>query len=246
MEEPLEYGWLQHCPRQHADAEEKLAGLEHFHLGGKAVLEAAVGQLGLPSGTAMVELGCGPGGVGRFLLRRNPDMKITGYDTDARLCAINRTLNRHLGLEQYRICQRSLFEAEIPAGASVIISHIALIVGIEPLSVFLQDKPMAELWLLEPIRTGEYAYPQIWAQSRQADLLESRETLEKNWARTGFRCIAKADLGTAASRYQPPTPDADIPSLAEIAPVSDFRQKVRNGKAALLQQTVGLMAWRYQ
>lgn len=245
MEEPLKYDWLLDC-HSHAIAEERLAGLEHFHLGGKAVLETAAERLGLPTGKNVIELGCGLGGVGRFLLRRKPELRIMGYDTNENLCAINQMLNRHLGLDQYQIRQRDLFEAEIPAGASVVLSHIALIVGVRPMCAFLQDKPVSELWLLEPIRLGEYTYPQIWAQSAEADLLESRETLEAHWAGMGFCCEAEADLSSVACHYQPPKHDASMPSLAEIVPVADFMEKAHNGRVALLQQTIGLMAWRYR
>lgn len=245
MEKPLTFDWLQHCPT-HAAAEERLAGLEHFHLGGEAVLEEAVTRLGLPTRRTVIELGCGLGGVGRFLLRRNPELNISGYDTDERLCSINRRINRHLGLEQYRVHQGNLFEAEIPARSSIVVSHIVLIVGLESLRAFLLDKPMDEIWLLEPVRLGAYAYPQIWALSADTDLLTSREAMENCWSNMGFRCEAQADIGSIASNYRAPRGDGDIPSLGEIAPVADFAEKARNGKTALRQRAVSLMAWRYR
>ncbi|MEM7070185.1 MAG: class I SAM-dependent methyltransferase [Pseudomonadota bacterium] len=240
--------WLLQCPKDYKIAQKHLVHLEHFHLGGDAILDAAINRIGLPYAKHLIEFGCGLGGVGRFMLLHAPQTKITGYDTHARLCQINQAINKHLNIQQYQVMHQNLFKVNIPDHACLILCHITLMIGIQHLCNYLKNQNIAEIWLLEPVilQSKKYPYPQIWADHQKADKLTNAEQIHTHFKKIGFSCKARTDLSEVAQNFNPPKPVKPIPRLIDIAPIANFYTKIRNGKIALEQRMIGLMAAKYE
>lgn len=74
-----------------------LSAIDEFHVGGRAATSHVLGQLGLQPGMCVLDIGCGLGGVTRYLAKEHGS-RATGIDLTPEYIEIARELNKRTGL----------------------------------------------------------------------------------------------------------------------------------------------------
>ncbi|QGG79617.1 hypothetical protein GH975_03145 [Litorivicinus lipolyticus] len=233
--------WIRGLPRDYRAAEPALARLEHFHLGGRGLLEQAFAAIEPPPGDCL-ELACGVGGVGRFLLSRFAQVRsVQGGDIDPRTLAIANALNRHFELP-YPVGLSDARELRSVSADWVLVSHLLPFVGLEFLPQLARAAAKKPVLLIEPVRLGCFAYPQIWADDASVDRLVEPSALRARLHQAGFRVQHMVDLGHALAAPVFYHALAGVPSLAEVAGLTDFARRARNGRDAVAAGQLSVVA----
>ncbi|MGB0957421.1 MAG: class I SAM-dependent methyltransferase [Litorivicinus sp.] len=210
-----------------------MSRLEHFHLGGRAVLDAAFAQ-GVPSGRCL-ELASGVGGVGRYLLSRFTEVSaIAGQDLDPAMVRLAGALNRHFGVN-YSLSQGNAEHLAQVDADWVLVSHLLPFVGPDFLPRLARVSGAKPVVFIEPVRLAPYAYPQVWARDAASDRLLSPDSLVARLTAAGFAVADVQDLAESLAQPLPTAAATGVPSLAEVSGLDQFAQRVANGRDGVRQ-----------
>lgn len=232
-------------PARYLDARAQLAQLEHYHLGGEALLQAAFSAIEPPQGRCL-ELAAGVGGVGRYLLSMHSQVSsVEGLDLDADLVALNNQLNHHFDLD-YRCHVRDVLGPIDPSHDWVLVSHLLPFLANPQaaLTHWFSSRAPGGYVFIEPVRQGVMDYPQVWADAPEQDRLLTEEALLAHIEQAGGLIVERIDLTrTVAAELADPQPGQG-PRLVDHIKRGQMVDRIRNARRAVLDGALGIVGLR--
>lgn len=90
-------GWETLKSMSEAPPADQLAGVDEFHIGGRAATELVCAEMELAPGLRVLDVGCGLGGAARYMAARY-GVRVEGIDLTPDYIAVGRALTREVGL----------------------------------------------------------------------------------------------------------------------------------------------------
>ncbi|MEE8602650.1 class I SAM-dependent methyltransferase [Euzebya tangerina] len=195
-----------------------LAGVDEFHLGGRAATIALLDDLDLTDGMAVLDVGCGIGGVTRTIARRHAG-PVTGVDLTPDFVDAARALTALVGLsEQIRFQQADALALPFDAETfdAVVLVHVGM-------NIHAKDALIRELarvtvrggtvavYDIMRISDGPLSFPLPWASSDSMSWLASPDVYGDVMAAAGLvpgeavdrRPVVRQALADAAANPPP-------------------------------------------
>jgi SAM-dependent methyltransferase len=147
-----------------------LSSVDEFHIGGRQATVELVDQLDLRPGLRVLDVGCGLGGVSRYLARRF-GVRVAGVDLTPEFVEVAWDLTARCRLDGFvEVQQASGTDLPFPAGTfdAVCLLHVGMNVE-DKATLFAEIRrvlvPGGRFGLYEVMRTGdgEVGYPVPWA-----------------------------------------------------------------------------------
>jgi SAM-dependent methyltransferase len=158
------------CADQAELDSDDLSPVDEFHIGGRQATVELVGQLDLRPGLRVLDVGCGLGGVSRYLARRF-GVRVVGVDLTPEFVEVARELTARCRLDELVEAQQaSGTDLPFPAGTfdAVCLLHVGMNIE-DKATLFAEIRrmlvPGGRFGLYEVMRTGdgEVDYPVPWA-----------------------------------------------------------------------------------
>lgn len=179
---------------------EDLAGIEEFHMGGRAATEEIAAQLELAEDAAVLDIGSGIGGAARFLAERH-GCRVTGVDLTPEYVDVARALSEALGLAD-RVSFMTGSATDLPVDDGTFDAATLLHVGMN-----VPDKralaaeaaralrPGGTFVVYDVMRTGDQDpdYPVAWSAVPETSFLETPEAYRAALEAAGFSIAAERD-----------------------------------------------------
>lgn len=224
---------------------EDLAPVDELHMGGHEATAQLAEHMGLAPGTALLNIGSGIGGPGRFFARRC-GCRVVGVDLTLEYVAVAAALTRMAGLTE-RVTFRVGSATELPFEPASFHAATLIHVGMnvpdkerlcaEAARVL---KPGGVFGVYEVMRAGEGepAFPVAWADSSATSFPADAATYRAALERAGFEVVAEADRRPLAleffRRIQARIAESGLPPLGlHIHMGPEAPRKVANMMAGL-------------
>jgi ubiquinone/menaquinone biosynthesis C-methylase UbiE len=171
-------GWDKLRAASDAAPLDQLAGVDEFHIGGRAATEMVCARMELSPGLKVLDVGCGLGGAARFMAARH-GVHVEGIDLTPEYVEVGNGLTRAVGLaDSVRLTRASALS--LPQGDASFNRASLFHVGMN-----IEDKPalFAEIGrVLKPggllavydvmrIGDGDLDFPVAWAQDRSTSFV---------------------------------------------------------------------------
>ncbi len=219
---------------------ERLAGIDEFHVGGRAATAELAAQLQLSPGLSVLDIGCGLGGTARFLAVAH-GCDVTGIDITAEYVETGNILNAKLGLQE-RISLRCASALELPFPPARFDRATMLHVGMnipDKAALFTQIarvlKPGGVLAVYDVMRLGDgpLTYPVPWAADEATSFLDTPAGYRGALAAAGMEVVVESNQREMAldffAKVRERMAQAAPPPLGlHVLMGSEARQKLAN------------------
>lgn len=177
-----------------------LAGIDEFHLGGKATTEALADSLDLRSGDVLLDIGCGIGGTARTLAQRF-GCKVVGVDLIPEFVTVATRLSKLVGLDEATIfldgdAAGLIYEAGHFSAVTML--HVGM--NISNKAVVMSEmarvlEPGGRLAIFDIMRVddGDLIYPMPWASHASESYVSTPEEYEVALSNAGFTFTRPVD-----------------------------------------------------
>lgn len=235
-----------------------LATIDALHLGGAAASAVLLDRLPLRAGLAVLDVGCGSGGVARLLAARGSGL-VLGIDRDPLLLALARRLAARVGLAHRAVFLRADALA-LPFPDHAFDGAVSL-----HLSMAVARKRALRAEAFRVIRPGGFfglydatagpagpplLYPTPWAETAATSFVESPAETRAELERVGFRVEAELDLTELAReglrRLRARLAEAADPALLpgpHLLMGRRFSEKLANLARALAEERLRAIAF---
>ena len=177
-----------------------LASVDEFHIGGLAATEAVLEPLDIPTGTPVIDLGCGLGGPARYMAQRFSAL-VTAVDLTPAYVATGRTLTDWCGLsDRVRHVEGSVLDLDFGEGefGLATLFHVGMNIADKPrlcAEAFRVLRPggLFLIYDVMQVGTGEMGYPAPWALTAADSALAKPEAYRQALTGAGFAVVSKTD-----------------------------------------------------
>lgn len=177
---------------------EDLGPVEEFHIGGRIASESFLDQLQIASTDYVLDVGCGLGGVSRFVAHRYGS-RVRGIDLTAEYIETGQELSRWVKLDHLITLEQGSATAMPYADATfdkAYMMHVGMNIADKFLlmkELYRVLKPGASLGIYDIMRTGEgdLTFPVPWASAAETSLLASPEQYKQAISDVGFQLLAE-------------------------------------------------------
>jgi ubiquinone/menaquinone biosynthesis C-methylase UbiE len=175
-----------------------LAPVDVFHIGGRKASAEFLDQLGLTAKTNVLDVGCGLGGVARFVGSRYGS-RVTGIDLTGEYVETGNTLCEWVGLDQNIVLHHgSALSMPFADGSfdAAYMLHVGMNIEAKEklaLEVARVLRPGAVFGIYDVMRTGpgELAFPVPWAADPDISAVAEPEHYKKALQAAGFAITAE-------------------------------------------------------
>lgn len=225
---------------------EELAGIDSFHLMGKAATLSLASLTAFKQGERVLDIGSGPGGTARFL-GKNYGVNVTGLDLTFDFCQLSSILSKKTDCsgDNAFLCGDAL---ELPFKSEsfdhVLMEHVQMNVK-EKRTLFSELfrvlKQNGRLLLFEVFLSGKLQpeYPLPWADKPENSFLVSDEEMKKTARGTGFDIINWNDCHEKVLKWHRKVrikTDNATPSVINMLMGETPQKKVGNYTQAVLDK----------
>lgn len=208
LEQVIRDGLAELQANDNASPVDLLAGVDEFHMGGRAATIELADTLDLFPGLHVLDIGCGLGGTARFLATEH-GCRVTGVDLTPEYVETGNNLTRDLGLA-------SSIELKLGSALDLPVSDAAfdratlLHVGmnIDDKTRMMAEaarvlKPGGLLGIYDVMRTndGPLAYPVAWAEDEQTSFVATPTAYAAALDSAGFDVTEETDRGLLALEF---------------------------------------------
>lgn len=187
---------------------DQLAGVDEFHIGGRAETAAAVETLRLNPGLRVLDVGCGLGGTARFVATAY-SCQVAGVDLTPEYVEVARNLNRQLGLDgQIDIEQASALDMPFEASSFDRATMLHVGMNIADKNALFREigrvtKPGGYLVVYDIMRTDDQplSYPVAWAASEATSFLATAEAYRSALEESGFAVLEEINKRDVALEF---------------------------------------------
>jgi MPBQ/MSBQ methyltransferase len=177
-----------------------LAPVDEFHIGGRQATVELVDQLDLRPGLRVLDVGCGLGGVSRYLARRF-GVRVTGLDLTPEFVEVARELTARCRLDGLvEVQQASGTDLPFPTGTFDVVCLLHVGMNIEDKATLFAETrrvlvPGGRFGLYEVMRTGdgEVGYPVPWATVAATSFLLGPAGYRRLLGEAGFDVLGERD-----------------------------------------------------
>lgn len=217
-----------------------VAPMDEMHSGGRAATVALVELLAPSAGDRVLDLGCGLGGVSRYLARHR-DCRVTGVDLTRESVEVATELTQRCGLAERAEFRRADVTALPLDGAgfdAAVLVHVGMNVAdkaalcAEAYRVLRPGGTLAVYDVMLRSPTDELTYPVPWASSPEISFLEPAQEYHRLLTNAGFSVEREVDLSELVrgqfARLRA-LPDDQLPPVGlQVVIGEGFRAKVTN------------------
>lgn len=196
----IEAGWTKVRALSDAAPVDQLAGVDEFHIGGRAATEMVCGQMDLVPGLKVLDVGCGLGGAARFMAARH-GADVEGVDLTPEFVEVGNALTHEAGLgNKVRLLRASAHDLPQDDGSFDRASMFHVGMNIEDKSAVFAEitrvlKPGGLLAVYDVMRVGEEPldYPVAWAQDESTSFVARVVTYQAAMEGAGLSVYAIED-----------------------------------------------------
>ena len=187
---------------------EDLAPVDEFHIGGRVATQALLDQLGLAPGDKVLDIGCGLGGVSRFLAQ-NYDCQVDGIDLTPEFIETGNELCKWVGMQdQVSLrCATALDTRELDGTFdAACMLHVGMNIADKD-GLFNEIarvlKPFAKIAIYDVLRNNdaELAYPVPWANGPDTCAAAGLSDYRAALAEAGFEITSSRDQTSFANAF---------------------------------------------
>lgn len=217
-----------------------LAGVDEFHLGGRAATEALIADLELTATSRVIDVGCGIGGAARTMAG-TVGCSVVGVDLTPGFVEAAVVLSDRTGLADqttFRVGSALALDADADSFDAATLLHVGM--NIEDKSTLMAElgrvvRPGGSVAVYDVMRVGhgEIAYPVPWAADASASFVaapdEYRSAMRDAGLEPGQPTSRGALVASATEAAAASPPPVDLRTL--VGP--DFSARFSNLRAAL-------------
>lgn len=185
-----------------------LAGVDEFHIGGRAATRALAERLDLGPGNAVLDIGCGLGGTARFLASTY-GCRVSGCDLTPEFIRIGTDLNRQVGLsDRIDLVQASALDMPYEKARFDRVTMLHVGMNIADKAALMAEvarvtMPGALFGIFDIMLESEapMTYPVAWAADESTSLLASPDTYCAALAAAGFAILETTPMRDSALAF---------------------------------------------
>lgn len=185
-----------------------LAPVDEFHMGGRAATAHVLGQMDLPAGTRVLDVGSGIGGVTRYLAAEC-GCRATGIDLTPEFVQVAQMLTERTGLSgktDFRV--GSALDMPWPAQSfdAAVTFHVAMNIENRPRlyeEVARVLRPGGQFAIYDVLKGSAdgMLFPVPWAESAETSFLVTPDEMAEFLGQTGFEILYEEDRRDAAIEH---------------------------------------------
>lgn len=169
-----------------------LAGVDEFHLGGRAATDALLADVGLQPGSSVVDVGCGIGGAARVIARRG--CTVVGVDLTPEFVDVAVKLTAALGLDgQARFEVGNALELPVDDDSADLVTLLHVGMNIADKATLMNEVARilcvggtAAVYDIMRVGEGHIAFPTPWASSADHSFVASPDEYVEAFLEAGF------------------------------------------------------------
>ena len=178
LQAAIEAGWAKLRAQSDAAPVDQLAGVDEFHIGGRAATEMVCERMALAHGLKVLDVGCGLGGAARFMAAHY-GVDVEGVDLTPEYVEVGNALTQAVGLgEKVRLARASALDLPQDDARFDRASMFHVGMNIEDKDALFAElsrvlKPGGLLAVYDVMRVGEQAlaFPVAWAQDESTSFV---------------------------------------------------------------------------
>lgn len=177
-----------------------LAAVDEFHIRGREATQEIADEVGLPAGSAVLDIGCGLGGAARALAELR-GWKVTGVDLTPAFCEAATQMSRWTGLDSltsFQVGDATALPLDDAAFDAAVTIHAAM--NIPDKSAMYREahrvlRPGGTFVVYDVLQGegGDVVYPVPWAREPSISHLATTEQMRHLLVEAGFELIAEHD-----------------------------------------------------
>lgn len=185
-----------------------LSAIDEFHVGGRAATAHVVGQLGLRPGMRVLDIGCGLGGVTRYIAKEKA-CRVVGIDLTPEYIEIARELNTLTGLaEGMEMVTGSALDLPFPDGSfdAAVTLHVAMNIA-DRARMYAEahrvQKP-GGLFAMYDVTKGPaegLLFPVPWAETEATSFVVTPAEMHRLVEAAGFEIVHEEDRREVAMAH---------------------------------------------
>jgi len=185
-----------------------LAPVDEFHMGGRAATQHVIGLMNLPGNAHVLDVGCGLGGVVRYLASEC-GCRAIGIDLTAEYVRVGTMLTERTGLaDKVDLHVGSALDLPWPEATfdAAVTFHVAMNIADRPrlyaevARVLRPRSPFAIYDVMKGPQEG-FLFPLPWAETQETSFLVSAGEMRKLLDNAGFDIIHEEDRREIALRH---------------------------------------------
>lgn len=185
-----------------------LAAIDEFHVGGRAATADVVARLGLQSDMAVLDIGCGLGGVARYVAKACACW-VSGIDLTPEYIEIARAFNERTGLaDRMEMVTGSALDLPWPDAQfdAAVTFHVGMNIADRPRMYDEAHRVLSPggLFAIYDVTKGPaegLRYPVPWAETAATSFLETPQETKRLVEAAGFEIVTEEDRGEVAMEH---------------------------------------------
>ena len=222
--------------------------IDEFHFRGRVATLELLAQMNLASGTRVLDIGSGLGGLARTVAEE-ADVHVTGIDLTQEFCDTAKAISGWVGLsESTEFLQGDATDMSFPDNHfdGAVTMHVAM--NIPDKTALYREalrvlKPGARFGIYDILQGegGEVPYPAPWASEPSISHLATPQQMTECLTAAGFKILAEADstrqsLAWLQDRTLQPKPERSLPVTTRLLFGDTAKAMTRNQLLALSER----------